>query len=66
MAVSRYLFYKSIEVWFSRSVPKFVGFSVAGIGILFFIGILAVVMLILSLIPIYSSNNSNSGYGESN
>ncbi len=42
------------------------GFALGGSAIVILVGIFVIAMLIISLIPIYSSDMSVPGYGESN
>jgi hypothetical protein len=51
---------------FSSAGAQSVGYTLAGSGIVVLVGIFIAGMLIISLIPIYSPDNSATGYGESN
>ncbi len=51
---------------FFRGAVAIVGYALGGSALITFIGLFLVGMLILSIIPIYTPDNSTPGYGESN
>jgi uncharacterized membrane protein len=51
---------------FSSAGAQSAGYTLAGSGIVVLFGVFIAGMLIVSLIPIYSPDNSATGYGESN